>query len=621
MPYEAELDIHCVYPNPRNKNVHTQESIDQLAANIKAYTLINAISVSIISAGQYELIAGERRWKAYQHLGRKKIPARVHEAGLNDLTVDGMRLSENLIRTFDLVAECQELANLHRQGKSTPVLARDFGEPERTLMRKVAIGYFPEKILEAIRNGVVRVRRNQMGSWSYFFLAELLPLRVPKFPSAVVVYGASAGSRDGATIPQDEQYDYAEVARAVEKVNTGELDSFDALRAYASQRRLELVEAAQEAAVQIKLQARLAEARSDLEQQVAAQVEALKQQIGAEYQERLAELQAQLALAIREAKDMRDQRARLEASHMDETRELRASMTDMHRKELEQKEKLFSDQLARLQKDLVLAHQDRERSLRDAEARLKKEYDGKIAAIHAATGKTQAEAVAAQKAVMELQNLFNQKMEEKERDINQRYEQQYLALRGQVESITAERERWKREVVSRDEQLRMQAARVEELQRDHERQLVERQKDITAKDTRMTELVRQMAGIEAEAFKKSTAVAEKEAQAKAAEYRTQLDAEFNRKRQALEQSFAARQKALEIKVKKTGDDAINHFLDTINKLDASVRLVVYDLSDHLDRHQRADVLLGLNRIGNKLAEAHQYLEGLETRTLDIEVSR
>lgn len=613
MPYKTELDIHCIHPNPRNKNVHTEESVNQLAANIKAYVLINPISVSIISAGQYELIAGERRWKAYQNLGRKKIPAQVYDAGLNDLTVDGMRLSENLIRTFNLVAECKELANLHQQGKSAIILARDFGMARSSLTKRVSIGYFPESLLDTIRKSAL--------PWSVNYIDEMLPLRQEQEKGKLFSLQRDRGmNADALSIPLDGIYSYDDIIHLVEKIERGDVPlTQEALRAYVAQRRLELVEAAQDAMIQSELEVRLTAAKSDLEAQVARQAEVLKQQIGTEYQERLAELQAQLALAIREAQHMRDQRVRLEAGHTDETRKLRASMTDMHRKELEQKEKSFSDQLARLQKDLTVARQDKEKSLRDAEARLKKEYDGKIVAIHAATGKTQAEAVAAQKAVMELQSLFNQKMEEKERDINQRYEQQHLTLRGQVESITAERERWKREVVSRDEQLRVQAARVEELQRDHERQLTERQKDITVKDRRIMELVRQMAGIEAEAFKKSTAIAEKEAQEKAVEYRTQLDAEFDRKRQALEQSFAARQKALEIKVKKTGDDAINHFLDTINKLDASVRLVVYDLSEHLDRYQRVDILLGLRRIQTKIDEALRYVDGLDQKIINAEV--
>lgn len=621
MPYETELELHRIHPNPRNKNVHTEESVDQLAANIKAYVLINPIAVAVISRDQYEIIAGERRWKAYQKLGRKKIPARVYEAGMDDLTIDGMRLSENRIRTFELIAECQEFANLHRQGKSGAVLAREFGELERTLLRKVAFGYFPEAIMSKVRAGKIHTigRMGKTIEWSYTSLAELLPLRISRVGNVTRLNAVAAAHRE-ASLPHDEIYDFTEVEQAVDRVNSGEIVSLEELRAYVSERQLDLLEANFEAEMKGDLEDRLEEAKSGFAEQLAAEADTLKQQIGAEYQERFAETQLQLQQAIREAQTTRDQRIRAEANQMDEVRRLRESMTEAHRKEMEQKEKAFSGQLAQLQKDLATARQDREKSLRDAEARLKREYDRKVAALESSAGKTQEEIAATKEVVAGLQQTFDARLQEKEQEINRRYEEQSQALRGHVETVTAERERWKSEVVSRDDQLRQQAGRVAELQRDHERQLEERQRDIAAKDRRIAELARQMAGVEAVALQKSQAAAEKEAQAKGAEYRAQLDAEYDRKRHALEQSFAQRQKALEIKVKKTGDDAINHLMDTVNKLDASVRLVVYDLSEHLDRHQRADVLLGLRRIEQKVADALQYMEGLETQVIDVEMS-
>lgn len=125
---QVELEVEKLHPNPRNRNVHTEENIVRLANNIKAYELINPITVRPIGRERYEIVVGEGRWKAFKLLKRKTITARLMNAGVNELTIDGIRLSENKIRAFDLIAECQELANLHQQGKSTTVLGKDFGE-------------------------------------------------------------------------------------------------------------------------------------------------------------------------------------------------------------------------------------------------------------------------------------------------------------------------------------------------------------------------------------------------------------------------------------------------------------------------------------------------------------
>jgi len=72
------------------------ERLQELAASIKAQGLIQPIIVRDVGAGQHEIIAGERRWRAAQLAGLTKIPALVRAVA--DRAVVAMALIENIQR-------------------------------------------------------------------------------------------------------------------------------------------------------------------------------------------------------------------------------------------------------------------------------------------------------------------------------------------------------------------------------------------------------------------------------------------------------------------------------------------------------------------------------------------
>lgn len=72
------------------------EKLDELAASIKVQGVIEPIVVRPIAAGRYELIAGERRWRASQLAGLAEIPAIVRE--VDDRAVIAIALIENIQR-------------------------------------------------------------------------------------------------------------------------------------------------------------------------------------------------------------------------------------------------------------------------------------------------------------------------------------------------------------------------------------------------------------------------------------------------------------------------------------------------------------------------------------------
>src|SRR6476646_10846208 len=91
-----ELPVGSVQPNPFQPRTKMNEAeLVELTASIEASGLLQPVVVRPRN-GKYELIAGERRWRAVQRLGWPKIPAVVKE--VDDPTLLTLALIENLQR-------------------------------------------------------------------------------------------------------------------------------------------------------------------------------------------------------------------------------------------------------------------------------------------------------------------------------------------------------------------------------------------------------------------------------------------------------------------------------------------------------------------------------------------
>jgi ParB/RepB/Spo0J family partition protein len=92
------MDIHLVYPGRFQPRFGiTPESVDDLAADItQVGRLLNPITVRADGAGKYEIIAGERRWRACAQLGWPSIPVAIITGDLQTALM--LSLSENIQR-------------------------------------------------------------------------------------------------------------------------------------------------------------------------------------------------------------------------------------------------------------------------------------------------------------------------------------------------------------------------------------------------------------------------------------------------------------------------------------------------------------------------------------------
>jgi ParB family chromosome partitioning protein len=84
--YFEEVAVGSITPNPRQpRRTFDEEALDELAASITEVGLLQPVVVRKIGDGNFELVMGERRWRASQQAGLEYIPAIVRETPDTDM--------------------------------------------------------------------------------------------------------------------------------------------------------------------------------------------------------------------------------------------------------------------------------------------------------------------------------------------------------------------------------------------------------------------------------------------------------------------------------------------------------------------------------------------------------
>ena len=122
-----EVAVSAITPNPRQpRRVFDEEALDELAESIRQVGLLQPVVVRAAGPGRYELVMGERRWRAAQRAGLTEIGAIVKQTQDDDLLRDA--LIENMHR--------QQLDPLE-EAAAYQQLLDDFGATHEELARKV----------------------------------------------------------------------------------------------------------------------------------------------------------------------------------------------------------------------------------------------------------------------------------------------------------------------------------------------------------------------------------------------------------------------------------------------------------------------------------------------------
>src|SRR4030095_3741028 len=156
-PSEAEslleLPIDSIEVNPHQpRKVFDFTALDELAASIKASGVIQPIIVRRI-AGTYQLIAGERRWRAAREAGLDRIPPIVRDA--TDAQSIELALVENLLREYlNPIETAQAYQKLLAEfGWIQEELAQRVGKDRTSIANSLRLLRLPDEIQADLRNG------------------------------------------------------------------------------------------------------------------------------------------------------------------------------------------------------------------------------------------------------------------------------------------------------------------------------------------------------------------------------------------------------------------------------------------------------------------------------------
>ncbi|CAG7654151.1 nucleoid occlusion protein [Paenibacillus allorhizosphaerae] len=144
------VPVNDIVPSPyQPRTIFDDERIEELSQTIKTHGVIQPIVVRVRN-NRFEIIAGERRWRAVRKLGHDTIPAIVKE--FNDSQAASIALIENLQRegltAIEEAIAYQQLIDLHSLTQES--LAQRLGKSQSTIANKIRLLHLSEPVKMAL---------------------------------------------------------------------------------------------------------------------------------------------------------------------------------------------------------------------------------------------------------------------------------------------------------------------------------------------------------------------------------------------------------------------------------------------------------------------------------------
>ena len=149
-----ELPVGLVKPNPNQPRTNfDQDALDALAASIETTGVVQPLLVRPLHDGSYELIAGERRWRAAKQAGLDKVPAVVRDSEQAERLQ--VALIENMVREdLNPIDEARACAALIEElGVSKEDLARRVGRSRPAVSNLIRLLDLPDEVLALLESG------------------------------------------------------------------------------------------------------------------------------------------------------------------------------------------------------------------------------------------------------------------------------------------------------------------------------------------------------------------------------------------------------------------------------------------------------------------------------------
>ncbi|MFD1850997.1 nucleoid occlusion protein [Oceanobacillus bengalensis] len=155
----VQLPVKSIVPNRyQPRTIFNNEKIKELAQTIHTHGMIQPIIVRRMEEDHYEIIAGERRWRAVQTLEWENISAIIRE--MSDTETASVALIENLQREeLTVIEEAYAYSKLLEMHSLTQeALAQRLGKNQSTIANKLRLLKLPEEVHEALLNKSITER-------------------------------------------------------------------------------------------------------------------------------------------------------------------------------------------------------------------------------------------------------------------------------------------------------------------------------------------------------------------------------------------------------------------------------------------------------------------------------
>ncbi|WP_147535995.1 nucleoid occlusion protein [Bacillus marasmi] len=166
-----KIAIDQIVPNRfQPRTVFDEDKIEELARTIRTHGIIQPIVVREFEQGQFEIIAGERRWRAMKKLGWEEAPTIVKN--LSDTETASVALIENLQREelspIEEAIAYGKLLELHNLTQEA--LAQRLGKGQSTVANKLRLLKLPQEVQDELLSKTITERHAR----------SLIPLKDPE---------------------------------------------------------------------------------------------------------------------------------------------------------------------------------------------------------------------------------------------------------------------------------------------------------------------------------------------------------------------------------------------------------------------------------------------------------
>ncbi|GAB6159126.1 ParB/RepB/Spo0J family partition protein [Desulfotomaculum varum] len=153
-----EIKVTDIKPNPKQPRLRIDpDKLNELVESIREYGVVQPVVVRAQPGGGYELIAGERRWRACQQLGLEYIPAVIREYG--ELQSAAIALIENLQReNLNPLEEATAYRRLMDEFQLTQdQVSQRVGKSRPQIANMIRLLSLPNEIKVKLSNGEISV--------------------------------------------------------------------------------------------------------------------------------------------------------------------------------------------------------------------------------------------------------------------------------------------------------------------------------------------------------------------------------------------------------------------------------------------------------------------------------